>query len=226
MKIFGRVISIVAKFTIRSAWRSLEKDLTSIYNHYHTFVKSEMSPILLMTLIVGEDHRFFKHNGVDLFAIVRAIWCTLVRKVWVGGSTIEQQLVRTVTRRYERTLRRKVKEILLASLVSRVIPKSEIPGVYLSVAYFGWQMNGIQQVCRRMGIKLGNIRLWEAASIVARLKYPEPQLAPQHTTQQINRRAKYVMKLVKKHYMLLKLDKKETEVHETLFDFGSLRSIN
>ena len=77
-----------------------------------------------------------------------------------GASTINQQLVRVLTNRYERTFKRKVKEILLASLVARAIPKTDIPGIYLSVAYFGWRMNGlVQAVLQTMGIVLPRMTL-------------------------------------------------------------------
>jgi membrane carboxypeptidase/penicillin-binding protein len=57
------------------------------------------------------------------------------REAYGGGSTLEQQLARVVTNRYEPTIRRKIEETLLASLLVGRIPKTDIPGLYLSVAY-------------------------------------------------------------------------------------------
>ena len=223
MKIFGKVISIVAATVISNTWWKFEQNLASVYAQYRASVRFKIQPILPLTLILAEDRRFYRHGGVDPIAIVRAIWCSMVKKMWTGGSTIEQQLVRTLTGRYERTLYRKVKEILLASLVNRVVPKVDIPGVYLSVAYFGWQMNGIQQVSRRLGIELANIRIHQAASIIARLKYPEPRVPPPQRARQITRRTEFLMKLVVNHCLSSHSAKKEIKKYETILDYRALQ---
>lgn len=198
MRLFGKAISGIAKLILGHAWRNLARDLGLVYARYCVSVRSQIPAILVTTLIAAEDHRFYRHYGVDPIAIARAIWRLTVRRTWDGGSTIEQQLVRTVTGRYERRLRRKVREVLLASLVRRLIPKSEIPGVYLCVAYFGWRMNGIQAACRRLGFELIKITPHQAASIVARLKYPEPKFPSSERAQQIFVRRRHILSRVAK----------------------------
>ena len=126
----------------------------------------------MQLLIAGEDHRFYQHSGVDFFAVGAALYRSILQHHMFGASTINQQLVRVLTNRYERTFKRKVKEILLASLVARAIPKTDIPGIYLSVAYFGWRMNGLVQACQTMGIVLPRMTLRQAAVLVAQIKYP------------------------------------------------------
>src|SRR4029077_6769074 len=141
----GRMLAWCALRCLNSDWRGLETQLITITELYRSSLSKKIPKIIIRVLIAAEDHRFCQHSGVDLFAIVAA----LCRSIWqhrlFGASTINQQLVRVLTCHYDRTLKRKVKEILLASLVTRVIPKTEIPGIYLSVAYFGWRMNGLEQ---------------------------------------------------------------------------------
>jgi hypothetical protein len=134
-------------------------------------------PLLFQQLLVsGEDHRHGFHPGFDPIAIARALWRRMTKTSREGASTIEQQLVRVITGRYERTLRRKVKEILLAILVSRCFPRAELPAVYLRIAYYGWRMQGFSQACDRMGINPSQASIADAARLVARLKYPQQDL--------------------------------------------------
>lgn len=200
MRLFGRALSILARLILRGAWRQLGRDLELTYARYCATVRSQIPPIVIATLIVAEDHRFYTHGGVDPIAIGRALWHRATGRKLNGASTIEQQLVRTLTGRYERSVRRKVREIMLATLVHCRIPKSEITGLYLSLAYFGWRMNGIQQACRRLQIELSSATARQAASIVARLKYPEPKEPSPRRARQIAVRTDYVLRVMARRY--------------------------
>lgn len=210
MKFFGKIISIFAFLALKGAWHELKDNLYSVYNKYKISCKHQISPELITMLIVAEDHRFNRHCGVDFVAIGRVFWCFIFHKKLSGGSTIEQQLVRTLTGRYERTLRRKIKEIFLASLVHKVIPKSDLPGVYLFIAYFGWKMNGLQQATQRLEINIGQTSLRQAASIVSRLKYPEPKVLSTRRNRQILIRTEYLMRL--RRQISKQLIQKEVEI--------------
>lgn len=144
-------------------------------------------------LVLGEDHRIAFHPGVDPLALCRAAWRTFVRGRREGGSTIAMQLVRVLTGRFERSWRRKAQEIVFAVLVTRHVPPEELPALYLSVAYYGWRMNGFSQACRRLGLDPGTCSLRESAMLVARLKYPEPRVCSPARRLQITRRAEYLM---------------------------------
>lgn len=150
-------------------------------------------------LISGEDHRHAHHPGFDVIAICRALWRNLAFGSREGASTIEQQLVRTITGRYEHTLRRKLNEILLATLVDVYFQKSILPSVYLLIAYYGWRMNGYSQACWRLGLRPNFLTLDEAAALVARLKYPEARFAPASRIRQIQRRSTYLLGLYEHH---------------------------
>jgi penicillin-binding protein 1A len=135
----------------------------------------EISPILVALLIAAEDHRFGRHPGVDPISLCRAVWRTLVCRKREGGSTIAMQLVRVITGRYEKTICRKITEIYFAVRLTKLLPKSDIPKLYLSIAYFGWRMNGLKQAVLRLNINMDSLSLHDAANIIARLKYPEPR---------------------------------------------------
>lgn len=163
--------------------------------------RPEFAPTLVSQylLVSGEDHRHAGHPGFDLIAIGRALWRRLAHGSHEGASTIEQQIVRTITQRYERTIWRKLSEIHLAILVSRSFRKDALPAVYLAIAYYGWRMNNYRQACMRLGLQPSSLTLEDAAGLVARLKYPEPRTAPLTRRLQINHRTKHLIDLHRRH---------------------------
>lgn len=188
MAIVGKIISLVAIVLYRNEWRKLERILHDLFSQEHVAPE-----IAQQILILAEDHRFFQHHGVDIISICRAIWRRATTGAIEGGSTLEQQLVRILTGRYERTLQRKVREVCLASLVTKAIPKSEIPSLYLSVAYFGWRMNGFAQACGRLGFNPQQLSLNQAAEVISRLKYPQPRLPLRQRSESIQRRKSHLV---------------------------------
>lgn len=176
--------------TINEDWLHLKQQLTHIQNETKNLA---ISPNLVTMLIYAEDHRFSRHLGVDFIAICRASWRTLLCRRGEGASTIAMQLVRVLTGRYERTLSRKLLEIYLAMRLTKYIEKYDIPKLYLFVAYYGWRMNGLIQVSHRLNIELSTLSDYEAASVVARLKYPEPQKYNQNRYDKILARTKHIL---------------------------------
>jgi len=169
------------------------ESLRRAYAAYSSECKFLVPPVLVSALLAAEDHRFYAHVGFDHLAIMRALWHSIYHRRLTGGSTIEQQLVRTLTGRRERSLRRKIGEVALSLCVSQCVPKRDVPGLYLSVAYFGWRMNGLRQVYTRLGISGPSLTLRQAAEIVARLKYPEPSSPNSVRAHQIEARAAYIV---------------------------------
>ncbi len=161
----------------------------------------DIAPALIAQklLVSGEDHRHAGHPGFDLIGIGRACWRRMTRNSCEGASTIEQQVVRVVTGRYERTLLRKAKEILLAVLVARTFPKSILPSVYLAIGYYGWRMNGYIQACRRLGYAPDRLTIIQASALVSRLKYPQGKSATNRKTDQIKRRSAHLLRLYDRH---------------------------
>jgi membrane peptidoglycan carboxypeptidase len=198
MKTIAFPVRLLARCFFRRVWQTLNVALRESYATYKT--RRYPSPSLLHKLLIsGEDHRFFSHGGFDVIAIGRAVWRNLAFNRREGASTIEQQIVRVLTGNYQRTLRRKLKEIFLATLINDIVPKKDLPGIYLDVAYYGWRMNGLRQASSRLRIDMRNLTLSEAASLVARLKYPEPRQAPDGRVVQIQRRSSHLVSLYRKH---------------------------
>jgi membrane peptidoglycan carboxypeptidase len=151
-------------------------------------------------LISGEDHRFHYHIGFDFIAILRAVRNRIFYKKVEGASTIEQQLVRVLTNDFERTFKRKIQEIVLSTTVSSIIPKNEIPKIYLNVAYYGAGMNGLNQTFSKLGIVDREILpIEQAAEIVSRIKYPQPSNPNQNRLRQIEIRKQHLIKLYNSH---------------------------
>lgn len=142
-------------------------------------------------LIIAEDHRYFFHFGVDFIAMARAIYSTKINKKFQGASTIEQQLVRVISARYERSLRRKIREQILAVLISRRFRKNEIAKCYLMNAYMGHKRRGVFEA---LGCCVYAFELDKFYFVAALLKYPHPLQVSDKWMEKINNRISYIKK--------------------------------
>lgn len=106
---------------------------------------ADIPEIVEKTFVAVEDQKFYRHKGVDYLAILRAI-IAMVRngEVTQGGSTITQQLARTVYLGMDRTWERKMEEIFIARNLEDKYTKSQIMEFYLNNIYFGNGYYGIQ----------------------------------------------------------------------------------
>ena len=95
----------------------------------------------------------------------------------------------------KKTWRRKFIEIFFAVRLTRYVPKDRLPILYLWVAYYGWGMNNFRQACTRLGINPKSICVFEAAKLVARIKYPEPRKCSPEHLEKIQRRGRYLITL-------------------------------
>lgn len=146
----------------------------------------------VVTLVAAEDHRNSIHPGVDPIAMVRAL------SVWVrtgrvqGASTIEQQLVRVVLERYEKTLRRKLIEQLVAVALSCKRSKAQIAEAYLGIAFYGSGLYGLAALTYVCKPSLETTSQDNISHMVARLKYPEPLFPTTEWHQRVKGRVKYI----------------------------------
>ena len=100
--------------------------------------------LVQQAFIAAEDRRFYRHDGVDIPGILRAVVRNVTqRSVQEGASTITQQLARTVFLSQDRTLVRKLKEALLAGKLERQLSKQQILTEYLNVVYLGSSAYGV-----------------------------------------------------------------------------------
>ena len=154
-------------FGIRS---DIEKCLAVVDSRRNLFLPSTV----IVALIAAEDHRNALHPGVDPIAMLRALYVRCRFGAVQGASTIEQQFVRVVSGRYERTLARKAYEQALAVCVSRRRGKLNIANTYLAIAYYGSALVGIDGLRAGLGTDLWVSDIGRIREMIARLKYPEP----------------------------------------------------
>ena len=109
----------------------------------------ELPKIYKDAVIAVEDHRFYKHNGIDVIAIGRAIINDIKAMRFVeGGSTITQQLSKNTYFTQEKKLTRKVAEVFMALEIEKNYDKDEILELYLNTSYFGDGYYTIKDACK------------------------------------------------------------------------------
>lgn len=154
----------------------------------------QLPPDLVHAVIAIEDRRFYAHHGIDIRGILRAAWHNL-RSVGApqGASTITQQLVRIKYLSPERSLRRKVQEVMIALWLEARLSKDDILGRYLNTAYFGAGAHGVDAAAQRyFGKKARSLDLSEAAMLAGLVRAPS-QLAPNRNLEAARRRADAVL---------------------------------
>lgn len=136
-------VSGVIEMKISEDWMQLKKEVDRVWRDYSCHWKDQPNAQMCRLLVLGEDHRFRYHPGFDPIALCRAAWRTCVCGRREGGSTIAMQLTRVLTRRYDATILRKAREIALAVQLTQYVPREDLPGLYLWVAYCGllWMAN-------------------------------------------------------------------------------------
>lgn len=152
---------------------------------------------VVQAFVAAEDHEFFTHNGFSLRGIARSVFFnTLYRRIVFGGSTITQQLVKLVFTNSERTVRRKVKEQLLAIDLERRYTKQQIMHAYLNNVYFGHGIYGIVAAASRFWNKdVSQLTIAQAATLASIVKSPE-RFCPLTSTQAVLRRRNYVIHMM------------------------------
>ncbi len=134
----------------------------------------QIPPYLKAALVATEDRKFFKHSGVDIRGIARAVVKDIrVGKFVEGASTITQQLAKTLFLTPRKTMVRKIKEAILAFQLERRYTKDEILELYLNQVYFG---SGAYGVASAAGIFFGksvqDLTLAECALVAGMPKSP------------------------------------------------------
>ncbi|MEW6097244.1 MAG: PBP1A family penicillin-binding protein [bacterium] len=146
-------LKIVTEYEGIEAWKfptklySLNGELIAEFaEEKRELIKLEEIPQILKDAVVAvEDNQFYKHKGVDILGILRALWANIRSgKISQGGSTITQQLAKNIFLTQERTYRRKIQEILIAILIERELTKDEILERYFNKIYYGHGNYGVQ----------------------------------------------------------------------------------
>jgi penicillin-binding protein 1A len=154
----------------------------------------ELPPHLPQAFLAIEDRRFYSHYGIDVLGVARAASANVLnRGVAQGGSTITQQLAKNLFLTQERTMQRKLQELILAVWLERKYSKDEILDLYLNRVYFGNGAYGIEAAAQRyFGKSARAVNLSEAALLAGLVKSPS-RLAPTRNYDGAEKRAQVVL---------------------------------
>ena len=152
---------------------------------------NESPEYFIEALIATEDPRFYSHNGIDFLGILRAVKKDL-KLIFTphklhGGSTITQQLVRELLLHRKQTLRRKIKEAILALQIEKRYSKEEIIAIYCNQFNLGHGAYGVEAAAQLFFEKsVSELNLEEVAMIVGIFRGPSKYspyniLPSQHT---------------------------------------------
>lgn len=150
-----------------------------------TVVQIEEIPyVVIASTVATEDGSFYSHPGVDIKAILWALYQDLRQdEVTYGGSTITQQVTKMVLLSPERTVKRKIQEAILAAELTRTYSKDDILEVYLNESYYGNLAYGIFAASEAyFGKPVSQLELHEAALLAGILQTPayyDPYIYPE-----------------------------------------------
>ncbi len=158
----------------------------------------EVPASLTNAIIAAEDERFFQHSGIDYFGVARAAYANLLtggRRQ--GASTITMQVARNFFLSSEKTLTRKLYEVLLALKIEHSLTKDQILSLYVNQIYLGQRAYGFAAAAHTyFGKSLENLSLAEAAMLAALPKAPS-SYNPVANPQRAKQRQLYVLRRMK-----------------------------
>ncbi|MEO5326115.1 transglycosylase domain-containing protein [Mesorhizobium sp. CC13] len=163
----------------------------------------EMSPYIPQAVMAIEDRRFYSHFGVDPIGLARAVSQRVIHgRFTQGGSTLTQQLAKNLFLTPDRTLERKVQEVLLALWLEQKYTKDQILEMYLNRVYFGSGSYGVEAASRRyFGKSARDVSLAEAALLAGLLKAPS-RLSPARDPKAADARAQLVLAAMREQGMI------------------------
>ncbi len=154
----------------------------------------DMPTVLIEAFIAAEDERFFEHQGLDFFSIMRAMVKNIASMDIVqGGSTITQQVTKSLLLTPEKSYTRKIKEAILAYRMEKSLSKSDILSIYLNQIYLGHRSYGVEAAASTYFNKsASDLNLAEAALLAGLPKAPSAYSPIRHP-KRAKRRQRYVL---------------------------------
>lgn len=155
----------------------------------------EIPEAMIQAIVAGEDDAFFEHEGLDYGSILRAAWVNFTAgRTRQGASTITQQVAKSLLLSPERSLRRKLKDMILARRIEQRLTKDEILYLYLNQIYFGHGAYGIGEAARvYFGKEARELTLSECA-LLAGLPQRPSDYSPVRDPEAAERRRRYVLR--------------------------------
>lgn len=166
----------------------------------------------------AEDDKFFEHAGVDYFGLARAMFANFrAGKVVQGGSTITQQVAKSLLLSSERSITRKVKDFILAQRIEEKLNKKEILYLYLNQVYLGGGYYGIKAAAHGYYNKeLKDVTVAEAAMLAGLLVAPG-KYSPYVNPQAARKRQHYVLERMLKLNKISKAQHAQALAEKTIY---------
>lgn len=179
----------------------------------------ELPAHVRQSFMAAEDADFLEHEGIDYWGMMRAFYRAIVHNQRIKGtSTITQQVVKNLVLAPERTVERKVKEIILARELERNLSKQDILFLYMNHVYLGQGVNGIEEAARiYFGKPAKELTIAEAATISGLLPAPAKYNPLDHPDNAAGRRSYVLDQLWEKGFIeeAAYREAKEQEVETT-----------
>ncbi len=164
---------------------------------------SECPRYVVQAFVAAEDTRFFEHSGLDFQSITRAFFKNLAAgHIVQGGSTITQQVAKSLYLSPERSYVRKIKEALLAYKIDRYLSKEEILNLYLNYIYLGHGTYGIEAAAQGyFGKSARHLSLAEASLLAGLPKAPTNFSPFLHPDRALQRQSYVLQRMVEDGYI-------------------------
>jgi penicillin-binding protein 1A len=158
----------------------------------------KMSDLLVRAFLAAEDDQFFEHLGINIGSIIRASIANFrAGHVVQGGSTITQQVAKSLLLTPERSFLRKIKEVILANRIERNLTKQQILYLYLNQIYLGRGAYGVQAASRVYFQKDVSALTLAEAALLAGLPQAPSRYHPINNPKESKKRQIYVLRRMK-----------------------------
>jgi len=182
--------------------------------NYHPYVVGPKNPYwaggksipaeMKWAVILAEDDNFYRHEGIDVKAIKKAIQYDLEKQSLArGASTITQQTAKNLFLSREKTISRKIKEVILAKRMEQELTKGRILELYLNVVELGPMVYGIGNGARYyFGKPASALTPRESSFLAAMLPGPRVAYNPYRNVDKVMKRSDMILKLLRKRGVL------------------------
>lgn len=179
---------------------SIEEKINSIKMQDNYIKIEDVSKYYKDAVIAVEDHRFYKHKGIDLISTFGALFSNIKTKsLGMGGSTITQQLAKNMYFSQKKEFTRKVAELFVALDLEKKLTKNEILELYVNIIYFGDGYYGIENASKGYYGKSANDLTLEEAIMLAGLPAAPSVYSPNVNKNLANQRYNQVESAMKKY---------------------------
>jgi monofunctional biosynthetic peptidoglycan transglycosylase len=164
---------------------------------------SQISPNVIKAVLIGEDDKFWNHDGFDVKGMEQALEKTLTKGKVAGGSTISQQLSKNLYLSPSKNPVRKIKEAIITWRIEKTLSKRRILEIYLNVAEWGDGIFGIEAAARHYYHKSAkNLSGLEAARLAAVLPNPI-KYDPTGDQKYVQNRSRIIYKILKRRGVVI-----------------------